>query len=72
MNADYYSLSIVAPYYATQIYENFLSEITKEDIKTHWEYFFHQTKEMILTDQIDEETINDFMNLNDYGKGVRV
>jgi anaerobic magnesium-protoporphyrin IX monomethyl ester cyclase len=72
LDIDYYSLSIVAPYYGTEIYDKFLDENTKNDIKQHWEYFFHQSKEMILTDRIDETVINEFLSLNDYGKGNRL
>ena len=72
LKLDYYSLSIVAPYYGTEIYENFLDKNTKNDIKQHWEYFFHQSTEMILTDKISQEVIQEFLGLNKLGKGKRI
>jgi len=72
VEADYYSLSICAPYYGTKIYEDFLSDNEKEDIKHHWEYFFHQSDEMALTSKISKSVVEEFLSLNEYGKGRRI
>jgi len=72
IDADYYSLSIVAPYLGTEIYDKFLSSGNKID-KEHWEYFYHQSKYMILNNNIDPELIEEFLALNERpGKGERV
>jgi len=71
LNADYYSLSILAPYYGTEI----LSELEKSGIKLdkkHWEYFYHQSQEMILNHDLDPKLLDEYFALNEWGKGGRV
>jgi len=64
LDPKYYSLSILAPYPGTEIYDDVLkSGITLP--KEHWEYFFHQSKDMILTLNINKKTIEEFLSLND-------
>lgn len=65
INPTYSSLSVVVPYFGTELYNNFINPDQHDKNKKHWEYFFHQTKEMILTDKIKSETIEQFWNLND-------
>ena len=70
LDPNYYSLSILAPYPGTEIYDDVIrSGITLP--KEHWEYFFHQSKDMILTLNIDEKTVNEFLSLNDDAGKVR-
>lgn len=71
IEADYYSLSVVAPYYGTRLYDDFVNN-SHEEVKEHWEYFFHQSGDMILTTGISKKVINEFWALNDYGKGTRI
>ncbi len=72
IDADYYSLSIVAPYLGTEIYEDFLKSNKSLD-NEHWEYFYHQSKYVILTNNIDYRLLEEFFALNDRpGKGKRV
>ncbi len=72
IDADYYSLSIVAPYLGTEIYEEFLHS-NKKINNEPWEYFYHQSKYVILNNNIDPELIEEFFALNDKpGKGVRI
>jgi len=72
IDADYYSLSVVAPYLGTEIYEDFLRSNKNLD-NEHWEYFYHQSKYVILTNNIDHKLIEEFFALNDRpGKGKRV
>ena len=40
--------------------------------KPHWEYFYHQSKEMILNTNISKHLIDEFFNLNEKGRGGRV
>ena len=71
LNPDYYSLSILAPYPGTEIYD----DIIKNGFllpKKHWEYFFHQSKDMILTDHIDKELIDACLALNEKKDKVRI
>jgi radical SAM superfamily enzyme YgiQ (UPF0313 family) len=68
---DYYSLSILAPYYGTEIYEE-LKAKGYEFEKDHWEYFYHQNWEMIVNNGIDPNLLEEFLALNEMGKGVRV
>ncbi len=64
LDPKYYSLSILAPYPGTQIYDDVVQAgITLP--KEHWEYFFHQSKDMILTLNIARKTIEEFLSLND-------
>lgn len=65
LDADYYSLSILTPYFGTEMYDNFIEKNSSKDIKEHWEYFFHQSKAMILADGISEETVDEFLLLNE-------
>lgn len=64
LDPNYYSLSIVAPYYGTEIYDDFLKN-NPGKLKENWEYFFHQSKDMILTDGISEEIVEEFLSLNE-------
>ena len=72
IEADYYSLSTLAPYYGTEIYQDFIHSERHEEMKDHWEYFFHQSRDMILTTGISEKVIEDFWALNELGKGKRI
>ena len=72
IDADYYSLSIVAPYLGTEIYDDFIKSGNPID-KEHWEYFYHQSKFMILNNKIDPKLIDEFLALNERpGKGKRI
>lgn len=71
INADYNSLSIVAPYYGTQMYEDLKKKGFGFD-RQHWEYFFHQSREMIINKNISAQMIDRFFSLNEKGKGERV
>lgn len=70
LEADYYSLSILAPYYGTQIWSDFESSGRKLD-KEHWEYFFHQSQDMIVNDGLDPELVRQFFALDKMGGGER-
>ncbi len=72
ISADYYSLSVVAPYYGTRLYNEHISNNGFKNLTDHWEYFFHHSNDMIMTSKISQEVINDFLSLNDLGQGERV
>lgn len=65
IDADYYSLSIVAPYFGTKLYEEFMRNKENKIHKEHWEYFYHQSKEMIINNNLSEERLEEFLSLND-------
>ena len=71
LKADYYSLSILAPYYGTEILCE-LEKSGKKLDKKHWEYFYHQSQEMILNHDLDPRLLEEFFTLNEWGKGQRV
>ena len=64
LECDYYSLSILAPYPGTEIYDDIIEGGIKLP-KEHWEYFFHQSKDMILTDNIDKRLVDACLALNE-------
>jgi len=71
INADYNSLSIIAPYYGTAMYKKLSTEGFNIE-KPHWEYFFHQSKEMIMNTNISPNLVERFFSLNEKSKGERV
>lgn len=71
LDPTYYSLSILAPYPGTEIYDDVIRSGVKLP-KEHWEYFFHQSKDMILTDNIDENLIEECLSLNEKNGKERI
>jgi radical SAM superfamily enzyme YgiQ (UPF0313 family) len=67
MEADYYSLSILAPYFGTEIF-NTMSEQGLELEKDHWEYFYHQSLKMLEKTTITPGVIEKFLHINQ-GRG---
>jgi len=63
IDADYYSLSVLAPYYGTKMYYDLMKQGVELD-KKPWEYFFHQTGEMLVNDKIKQSTLNEYLSLN--------
>jgi len=64
IDANYYSLSIAAPYYGTKIYDEFVknnSGLAKE----HWEYFYNQNRDMVMNKTLSKEVLNEFLSLNE-------
>ncbi len=61
LEADYCSLSILAPYYGTEIWNQ-----VKAD-KEHWEYFYHQNKETI-NKNLSPRMIDKFLALGEGGR----
>ena len=71
IEADYYSLSVMAPYFGTKIYYDLIERGYKLD-KKPWEYFYHQTGDMMVNNDLSEDLVDEFLNLNklnDSGKG---
>ena len=71
LEIDYYSLSVIAPYYGTEVW-NEMEKLGRKLDKEHWEYFYHQSQEMILNNGLDPKLLEEFFALNEWGKGGRV
>ena len=71
LDADYYSLSVLAPYYGTQVW-NDLEKSGKKIDAEHWEYFYHQSQDMLVNGSLDPVMVSKFFALNELGKGERV
>ena len=71
IEADYYSLSILAPYYGTKMYYD-LIEAGYELDKKPWEYFYHQTGSLMTNATITKPVLKEYLKLNELntkGKG---
>jgi len=64
LDADYYSVSVLAPYYGTHIWE-MMQESGEEIDKEHWEYFYHQSQEMIVNSNLDPAIVSELLALNE-------
>lgn len=71
MAADYYSLSILTPYYGTEVW-NYLEKSGRKLDKEHWEYFYHQSQEMLVNDGLAPSIVSEFLALDKLGRGERV
>ena len=64
IDADFYSLSILAPYYGTKMYFDLMKQGFELD-KKPWEYFFHQTAKLLVNENIKQDTLNEYLRLNE-------
>jgi anaerobic magnesium-protoporphyrin IX monomethyl ester cyclase len=64
IDADYYSLSVLAPYYGTEIYNTLIEDGYQLD-KKPWEYFFHQSPELMVNNLISEDVLKEYLSLNE-------
>lgn len=69
IDADYYSISIMSPYFGTQIYFDSLASGIQLD-KQPWEYFFHQSKKLLLNTDISESKLEELWKLCDTTKYI--
>ena len=67
IDADYYSLSVLAPYYGTKMYYDLVKKGIELD-KKPWEYFFHQTGELMVNSNIKSSTLKEYLSLNALNK----
>jgi radical SAM superfamily enzyme YgiQ (UPF0313 family) len=67
INADYYSLSVLSPYYGTKMYFDLVSEGYELE-KQPWEYFYHQTGKLMANNNISPEVLQEYLSLNDKDK----
>jgi len=68
IEADYYSLSVVAPYYGTKMYYDLIDDGVELD-KKPWEYFFHQTGDLMANTKISKPVLEKYLRLNELNKG---
>jgi len=71
IQADYYSLSVLSPYYGTKMYYDLMDQGFELD-KKPWEYFYHQTGDLMVNDDISPKVLKKYLALNELntdGKG---
>ena len=64
VDADYYSLSVLAPYYGTELYDQLMANGHALD-QQPWEYFFHQSPKLMVNNKISSKVMEEFLALND-------
>tara|TARA_Y100001960_G_C14719061_1_gene851367 strand:+ start:390 stop:1829 length:1440 start_codon:yes stop_codon:yes gene_type:complete len=64
IQADYYVLSILSPYYGTKLYFD-LMDMGYELDKQPWEFFYHHSGEMMVNNQISNEMLTEYLRLNE-------
>lgn len=67
IDATYYALSILAPYYGTKMYFD-LMELGYELDKKPWEYFYHQTGELMVNNTISPGVLEQYLSLNELNR----
>ena len=70
VEADYYSLSVLAPYYGTELYDQLIKKGHALD-KQPWEYFFHQSPKPMVNDKISKKVLQEYLNLNELNKKTK-
>jgi anaerobic magnesium-protoporphyrin IX monomethyl ester cyclase len=64
IDADYYSLSVLSPYYGTKMYFDLMAKGHELD-KQPWEYFYHQTGDLMVNDTITRGVLDEYLSLNE-------
>jgi len=64
VRADFYSLSILSPYFGTKLYYDLIDDGFPLD-KQPEHYFYHQTGEMLVNDTISKDVLEEYLSLND-------
>ena len=67
VEADYYSLSVLAPYYGTELYDQLIANGHELD-QQPWEYFFHQSPKPMVNDKISQKVLKEYLSLNELNK----
>ena len=70
IEADYYSLSVLAPYYGTELYDQLIKNGHALD-KQPWEYFFHQSPKPMVNDKISTKVLQEYLNLSELNKKTK-
>ena len=64
IEADYYVLSILSPYFGTKMYYDMM-DMGYELDKQPWEYFYHHSGEMLVNNQISDDMLKQYLSLNE-------
>ena len=64
IEADYYSLSVLAPYYGTELYDQLIKNGHALD-KQAGEYFFQQSPKPMVNDKISKKVLQEYLNLSE-------
>ena len=67
IEADFYSLSVLSPYYGTKMYFDLMDQGFELD-KKPWEYFYHQTGDLMVNNTISNDMLNEYLSLNELNK----
>ncbi len=67
IEADYYSLSILAPYYGTELYDQLIENGHALE-QQPWEYFFHQSPKPMVNDKISKKVLQEYLSLAELNK----
>tara|TARA_E500000331_G_scaffold175027_1_gene168935 strand:+ start:327 stop:1769 length:1443 start_codon:yes stop_codon:yes gene_type:complete len=70
IEADYYSLSVLAPYYGTELYDQLMENGHALD-KQPWEYFFHQSPKPMVNDKISTKILKEYLALSELNKKTK-
>ena len=70
IKADYYSLSILSPYYGTKMYYDLVDQGFELD-KKPWEYFYHQTGDLMVNDDISPKVLEEYLALNELNSDAK-
>ena len=62
IDADYYSLSVLAPYYGTELYDQLMKNGHELD-QQPWEYFFHQSPKPMVNDKLSTKVLSEYLSL---------
>ena len=68
LKAEYFSLSILSPYFGTKMYYDLLKKGYPLD-KKPWEYFFHQSSELMVNKTLSKEVLQEYLALNELNAG---
>ena len=68
VEADYYSLGILSPYFGTKIYNNLLEKGFPLD-KTPDHYFYHSSPTLMVNDTISQGKLEEYLSLNELNTG---
>ena len=70
VDADYYSLSVLAPYYGTELYDQLMKNGHELD-KQPWEYFFHQSPKPMVNDKLSMKVLQEYLALAELNKKTK-
>ena len=70
VDADYYSLSVLAPYYGTELYDQLMKNGHELD-QQPWEYFFHQSPKPMVNDKLSTKVLQEYLSLAELNKKTK-